>query len=310
MKAIKLKTYKGTNSLILTKSATLKLASGQILVSVKASSINPFDKALISGIYKDLIILKTPFTPGGDFSGIVRETLGNSSKLKNGDQVFGTASILSGGSGAFAEEALVSTETVSLKPKKSNFEESASLVLVGVSAYQALVENIKLKRGQKILIHGGAGGIGHVAIQLAKAMGAHVATTVSREDSGFVKKLGATGVIDYKKQEFEKLLKGYDAVFDTVGGVTTTKSFLVLKKGGVLVSMKGQPEEILAKKYGIIGIAQNTKVTSERLKKLSTFVESGKIKVHLEKIFKLEDIRVAFNYLENEKVKGKIAIKV
>ena len=188
-----------------------------------------------------MIHLQFPSTLGMDFSGVIKQVgEGVPSDFKQGIEVYGQAGVTSGGSGAFAELALANAESIAHKPKRLSHVEAAALPLVGVSAWHALVENIGLSSGQKILIHGGAGGIGSIAIQLAKNLGAHVATTVSTDDKQFVHELGADEVIDYKTQTFEDLIHDYDAVFDTVGGETYTRSFRVLRKDGIIVSMLEQ----------------------------------------------------------------------
>ena len=171
-------------------------------------------------------------------------------------------------------------------------------------------DHIKLQSGQKILIHGGAGGIGHLAIQLAKAIGAYVATTVSVEDMDYVKQIGADEVIDYKTQKFEEILQDFDAVYDTVGGEVTDKSLKVLKKGGVLVSMLGQPNEELAKLNGVTATSQNTQTNPEHLKRLAKYVDEGKIKVHVDKQFTLDRAKEAFTYQETAHSRGKVVFKI
>jgi len=169
-----------------------------------------------------MIQLQFPSTMGMDFSGVIKQVgeVVSNSEFKQGDEVYGMAGVANGGSGAFAEMALAKTESIANKPKRLSHAEAAALPLVGVSAWRALVENIGLSKDRKILIHGGAGGIGSIAIQLAKHLGAYVATTVSTNDKQFVQELGADAVIDYKSQNFEDILHDYDAVFDTVGGDT------------------------------------------------------------------------------------------
>src|ERR671924_268721 len=165
-----------------------------------------------------------------DFSGLIEKVGDGVSDFKQGDEVYGRAAVIEGGSGAFAEMALANADSIAHKPKALSHEEAAGLPLVGVSAWQALVETIGLTKGQKILIHGGAGGIGSIAIQLAKNLGSYVATTVSTNDKQFAKALGADEVIDYKTQAFEDVLShDFNAVFDTVGSETYTRSFKVLK---------------------------------------------------------------------------------
>lgn len=309
MKAVQISHY-GIDALEINQNApTPTLKKGQILVEVYAASINPFDVKLISGMFKGAIPLTFPFAPGGDFAGKVTVLGEGVLDLNRGDEVYGQALMLDGNSGSFAEIAAANTSNVALKPKTASFEEAAALPLVGTSAVQALEEHIKLQSGQKILIHGGAGGIGHIAIQLAKTLGAYVATTASTADVDSVAMLGADTVIDYKTQAFETLLTDYDAVFDTVGGGVTDKSFSVLKNGGVLVSMAGAPDEKLAKEKNISAIGQNTKVTKERLKRLAHHVDSGSIKVTIEKVYALEQIKEAFSHQKTHP-RGKLVLKV
>ena len=206
------------------------ISPSKVLVELKAAGINPIDWKIREGYMKQVISLQFPSTLGMDFSGIIKQ-IGEdiSSNYKQGDEVYGQASVTNGGSGAFAEIALTNIENIALKPKSLSYIEAAALPLVGVSAWQALVENMRLSNGQKILIHGGAGGIGSISIPLAKNLGAYVTTTANSDDKQFVQDIGADKVIDYKTQSFEELLNDYDAVFDTIGGETYTKSFKVLK---------------------------------------------------------------------------------
>lgn len=282
------------------------VTEGHVLVDISAAGLNPFDYKLREGA----VPIPFPATMGGDFAGVVSGIGEGITDYKKGDEVFGSALVLNGGSGSFAEKASARVKNIARKPKTISFEQSAALPLVGASAVQALEEHIKLQPGQKILIHGGAGGIGHIAIQIAKANGAYVATTVSTDDMDFVKKIGADEVIDYKTQKFEELLKDFDAVFDTVGGETLTRSFQVLKKGGIVVSMLGQPDETLAKQHGVTGIGQGTHTNTIHLTRLAELVDSGKITVHIDKVFPLEQIKEAFTYQETVHPRGKIILKV
>jgi len=311
MKAVNVTAYGGTESLEISQNAsTPSLKEGQVLVKVYASSLNPFDVKIRQGIYKDSMPTEFPYIPGVDFSGVVKEVAEDVSEYKTGDEIFGSANIFSGGSGAFAEVAIAKVTNTANKPQKVDFIQAASLPLVGSSAIQALEEHIKLESGQKILIHGGAGGIGSVAIQLAKHIGAYVATTVSTDDIEFVKSLAADQVIDYKTEKFENILKDFDAVYDTVGGETTDRSFKVLKKGGVIVSMVGAPKEELAKEYEVAAIGQGTHTNREHLARLSELVDQGVIKAQVNKVFSIDEVKEAFEYLENGSPKGKVVLKV
>jgi NADPH:quinone reductase-like Zn-dependent oxidoreductase len=278
-----------------------------VLVEVKAASINPFDLYFLAGNLQKMAPLPFPITLGGDFAGVVSQTSGQ--EFAVGDQVYGSALILAGGSGSFAEYCSANVTSIAHKPKTIDFQKAAGLPLVGSSAVQALEEHMRLQKGQKVLIHGGAGGIGSVAIQIAKALGAYVATTVSTNDIPFVTQLGADQAVDYKTQKFEEIIKDFDGVYDTVGGQTTEKSFLVLKKGGILVSMLGQPSEELAQKYNVTAIGQRTKTNTDHLYRLAQFVDNGSIKPQVDKVFPLDQTKEAYMYMQDSH-RGKVVISI
>ena len=235
MKAAQLIEYDGIDALKIVEVDKPKPEEGHVLVEVYAASTNPFDWKVREGLYKEYIPINLPITLGGDFAGVVVELGTGVEGFEIGQSVYGQANALSHGS--YAEFATVKSSQLALKPNSINYETAAAFPLAAASAVQALNEHIDLKPNQKVLIHGGAGGIGSLAIQLAKHVGAYVATTVSAEDIEFAREIGADEVIDYKAEDFSAKLQDYDAVFDTVGGETTTDSYKVLKPGGVLVSM-------------------------------------------------------------------------
>jgi len=290
----------------------LNLSSEKILVDVKAAGVNPIDWKIREGYMKQMTSLQFPSTLGMDFSGIIKEVSKDISteEYKQGDEVYGQASVTNGGTGAFAEIALTNTDNVALKPKSLNYAEAAALPLVGVSAWQALVENMELSKDQKILIHGGAGGIGSIAIPLAKNLDAYVATTASSDDKEFVQNLGADEVIDYKSQDFEELVHDYDAVYDTVGGQTYTKSFKVLKKCGIIVSMLEPPNSDLMEKFGVKAIFQLTQVNKDRLTQLAKWIDKNNIKIHVDKTFSLDETAKALDYVKDVHPRGKVIIKI
>jgi NADPH:quinone reductase-like Zn-dependent oxidoreductase len=281
----------------------------QLLVEVHAAAVNPFDWKVRQGYMKDSVPLQLPATLGGDFAGIVAQVGANASGFEVGQEVYGQANALSG-HGSYAEFTPVKAESLTEKPSNTDFVAAAALPLAGVSAYQALVEHINLQTGQKILIHGGAGGIGSLAIQLAKYIGAYVASTAATDDIEFVKGLGADEVIDYQNQAFETILKDYDAVFDTVGGETYDKSYQVLKPGGIIVSMIASPNQDAAGAKNIQAIAQQTRLNPERLSKLTELVEAGAIKVEIDKVFPLDGAAEALEYIKQGHHRGKVVIKV
>jgi alcohol dehydrogenase len=283
---------------------------GQALIEVHASSINPVDWKVREGYMQKVFQLNFPATLGFDFAGVVRELGGGPAGLKIGDKVYGQAGSWSGGTGAFAEFAVASAAAVARMPDKLSFAEAAVLPLTGVSAVQAITEHINLRSGQKILIQGGSGGIGSIAIEIAKNLGAHVIATASSKGAEFVKSLGADEAIDYSARPFEDAVADCDAVFDTVGGETYARSFKVLKKGGIIVSMLAQPDTKLAAQYGVRAIAQFTQVTAARLNALRELVERGVVTAHIDSTYPLERIREAFEAKEKGKVLGKIAVQI
>ncbi len=282
---------------------------GQVLVEVWGAAVNPFDLTMREGKAQAYMPLEFPATLGGDFAGIVAALGEEVSGFSVGQEVYGQAH-MSSGHGSYAEFALAKAEAIAPKPHSIDLLSSSALPLTGVSAYQALVEHANLQKGQKVLIHGGAGGIGSLAIQLAKHLGAFVATTAAAGDTEFVKSLGADEIIDYKTQDFAGLLKDYDVVYDTIGGDTFKKSFQVLKPGGIIVSMLGQPAPELEKEYSVREISQASHVTTQHLAKLSELVDQGVIHAQIDKVFPLEQASEALEYIKQGIHHGKIVIKI
>ncbi len=310
MKAAQINKYGGSDVIEIKEVQKPQLKAGQILVEVYAASLNPFDRMLREGHVQKYLPLQFPITLGGDFSGIVTEVYSGVTEFKAGDEVYGQAVVVNGGSGSFAQFVGANVKNTALKPKTIDQVGAASLPLVGTSALQALEEHINIQTGQKILIQGGSGGIGSLAIQIAKLHGAYVATTVSEKSKEFVKKLGADEVIDYQAQDFSQVLADFDAVFDTTKGEEINKSIKVLKKAGKLVSMIGQAAGELIKASGITAITQRTIADTVKLNRLAELVDSGKIKPQVDKTFTLVEIKEAFDYLEKDHPIGKVVLKI
>lgn len=310
MKSAQIKKYGGSEVVEVNQStpAPNDPSLGKVLVNIRAAGVNPADWKFRDGFFQQMMPLHFPSTLGWDFSGIIEKVGEGVSDFKQGDEVYGQASELTGGSGAFAEMALATADSVAHKPKDLRHEQAAGLPTVGVSARQALVETIGLTNGQKILIHGGAGGIGSIAIQLAKHLGAYVATTVRANDMQYVQELGADEIIDYQTQNFDELLHDYDAVYDNVGGETYARSFKVVKKGGIIVSMLEQPNEQLMEQFGVKAIFQLTQVNRERLTKLAQWVDQNNIRVNVEKTFLLEEAGKALEYQRDVHPRGKVVL--
>jgi NADPH:quinone reductase-like Zn-dependent oxidoreductase len=307
MKAAQINSYGEKDVVSINDVPKPSIKADQILVEVHAASVNPFDLKVREGQTKDYIPLELPATLGGDVSGVVAELGSGVTGLEIGQEVYGMANA-TGGQGSFAEFTTVIAAQLAPKPRSVDFVSSAALPLTAVSAYQALVDHMRLQPGQKILIHGGAGGIGSIAIQIANNIGAYVATTAIGPDADYVKNLGADEVIDYTKEDFSEKLSDYDAVFDTVGGETNAKSYKVLKKGGVLVSMVAPVDLDLAE--GITYVQQSSQATVEKLTKIADMVDSGKIKVNVDKVFQFEEAAEALEYIKTGHPRGKVVIQV
>jgi alcohol dehydrogenase len=310
MKAVHFKEYGGSEVLEIEEATLPEPEPNQILVEVHTAALNPFDTKLVSGVYKENMPVDFPATPGGDFAGKVVKTGSDVREFQSGQDVYGSAMVFSGGTGAFAEMALLKAANAAPMPKSVSYEKAAASVLVGVSAIQALEEHMELQSGQKILIHGGAGGIGHMAVQLAKSMGANVAATASRDDAEYLKQLGADQVIDYKTEAFEDMVKNFDAVYDTVGGEVTEKSLTVLKKGGILVCMVGKPDEEKAAKQGLRTVGQFTRVNRKRLDRLTELMDDGKVTVRIDRVYPLDKVKEAFDHQKEGHPRIKVVLKI
>lgn len=222
---------------------------GDLLVEIHAASVNPVDAKIRDGKVKALIKDRFPLTLGSDCSGRVIAVGEGVTRFAVGDEIF--ARLRKDRIGTFAEKCLVDEEYAAKKPTRLSHVEAASIPLVGLTAWQALLEIGKLERGQRVLIHAGSGGVGTFAIQLAKSLGAIVATTVSAKNKALVEKLGADEVVDYRTQRFEEVIAPCDVIFDTQGGETLERSFRIVKRGGTVVTIGGNPDAKFAKKWGM-----------------------------------------------------------
>lgn len=279
----------------------------QVLVAVHAASINPFDSMVREG---HITSVQLPMTLGGDIAGVVAEVGSDVKDFAAGDKVYGQANVIAGGSGAFAEFAVTGAAHLAKMPASVDFVQAAALPLVGVSALQVIMQHMNVQAGQRVLIHGGAGGIGTVAIQIAKHLGAHVTTTATGEGIAYVKNLGADEVIDYANQAFDETPGVYDAVYDTIGGETYQRSFKTLKKGGIIVSMLMPPDEALMQQYDVRAIAQQTRISTEDLTTLAELVDQKVVTSHVDATYPLADIAEAFAARESGKVKGKVVLQI
>ncbi|MED0983191.1 NADP-dependent oxidoreductase [Bacillus paramycoides] len=331
MKAMIIDKY-GKVPMRLTEMPTPEINEYEVLTEIHAASINPIDFKIRDGKVKMLLKYKMPLTLGNDSSGVIVKVGAKVNHFKVGDEIY--ARPRKDKIGTFAEYIAIHENDIALKPKNSSFEEAASIPLVGLTSYQALHDIIQLQKGQKILIHAGSGGVGTFAIQLAKIMGATVATTASEAGANLVKSLGADKIINYKTEQFEDILKNYDAVFDTIGGTTLEKSFDIIKSGGKIVSVSGMPNARFGKEFGsgffktlLFSLASKKLTTLEKkhnaqysflfmkpsgdqLRIIANYIESGKIKPVIDRVFPFEDAQKAMEYSESGRAKGKIIVKI
>lgn len=310
MRAAQLTHYGGQDAVQFTTEAPVpEITPGHVLVKVAAASINAIDWKIREGMMQQMAPVAFPAVLGGDLAGTVEKVGEGVEGFTIGQAVYGQTNPFSG-HGSFAEYSLILAGNLAPKPQTANTEQAAALPLTAASAYQALVETLDLQPGQKILIHGGAGGIGSFAIQLAKHLGAYVTATAATDDLEFVRQMGANQAIDYTSQKFEEIVTSYDAVFDTVGGETAEKSYAALKPGGQLVSMAAMPNEVLAGEHNVTASAQQTRVTTERLQKVAKLVDQGVLVPAIDKTFPLEKTAEALEYMRQGHHRGKVVINV
>src|SRR6478609_4179516 len=247
----------------------------ELLVRVIACGVNPADPLVISGRLAKEFGTHLPLIPGYDVAGVVEKTGAKATKFKKGDAVYGYALF----GGGWAEYAVLGENEAALKPRSTSFVDAAAVPLAALTAWQSLIDTAKLSAGQTVLIHGGSGGVGSFAIQIAKAKGARVIATASTANQDFLKQLGADVAIDYTKQKFEDVAKDVDVVLDSIGRDTLTRSYGVVKKGGIIVSLVARPNQDELQKHGIRGTALNVESTSEQLAELGELIDARKIKV-------------------------------
>jgi NADPH:quinone reductase-like Zn-dependent oxidoreductase len=284
------------------------LHDDSVLIKVHAASVNPIDYILQSGAMKENIPLEFPHVMGFDVSGEIAEVGKDVAGFKIGDAVFARANQQD--AGAIAQIARVKEDEMALKPDNISHEEAASVPLAGLTAWQALINKGKMKEGDKVLIHAGSGGVGTLAIQIAKHFGAYVATTCSARNADLVRNLGADVVIDYKTQTFEDELSDYDIVFDMLGGETLNRSFKVLKKGGTLVSIKGQDTDNLAPEHDVRFEWFFMEPDGAMLADLGKLIKDGKVKAVIDSTYPMDKTVDAYTALKDGHAVGKIVITI
>ena len=334
MQAVLLTQYGSNNEVLQLSDVAMPVCGADdVLVKNHAASLNPLDYKIRDGLLKAVLPPTFPKILGHDLSGEVVQVGANVTDFKIGDAVF--ARIDQGRSGTLAEYTTLSASAVALKPAHLSHVEAASLPLVALTSWQALVDIAQLKAGQKVFIPAGSGGVGSIAIQIAKSLGAFVATNTSGKNLEWVKSLGADVVIDYTVADFSKVLHDYDVVYDTMGGETLTKSFSILKRGGCVVSiaakvpsvdaaqklglnkimqtvlwLANRPFTALSKKYGVKYHYFFMKANGKQLAHIGELTIQGLLKPQVDQVFALPQYKAAFDAIESGRARGKIVVTI
>ena len=332
MKAYVLDRYGKNTALRLADVPEPPLRDDEVLVEVHAAGVNLLDSKIKGGEFKPILPYRLPLILGHDVAGVVVKVGPKVTQFRLGDEVY--ARLDDFRIGSFAEFAPVKEASLALKPKGLSMEQAASIPLVGLTAWQALIESAQLQRGQKVFIQAGSGGVGTFAIQLAKHLGATVATTASSTNAALVKSLGADVVVDYRTQDFEEVLHDYDVVLNSQDAKTLEKSLRVLQRGGKLISISGPPDPAFANAMGApgwlrlvlrvlsAGIRRRAKsrdlsysflfmkANGAQLREITRLIESGAIRPVIDRVFGFDATNEALAYVESGRAKGKVVIKL
>jgi NADPH:quinone reductase-like Zn-dependent oxidoreductase len=309
MKAVRIHNFGTSDVLHVEEVPVPKPAPGEVLIRIHAASVNPVDWKIRAGKFDSDV--KLPVTMGRDASGMIEavgaqvgaQPLG----FKAGDEVF---AMLSSHGGGYAEYAVAKVDEIALKPRSVDHVHAAAVPLAATTAWQGLVDHAEIQSGQRVLIHGAAGGVGSFAVQIAKAKGAFVYGTASGEHLEALRGLGADEVIDYKTTRFESVARDIDIVFDLIGGETQARSFAVLKKGGVLVSTVSEPSQDEARKRGVRAITYMAKANGAELAEIAHLIDMGAVRPMIEQVVELAEARKAQEISEQGHVAGKIVLHI
>jgi NADPH:quinone reductase-like Zn-dependent oxidoreductase len=308
MKAIVIHEYGGPEVLKYEDVPRPEPKEDQILVRVIAAGVNPVDEAGRSEKSAKFFGITLPFIPGYDIAGIVEKTGPKITKFKTGEAVYAYLSLTKGG--GYAQYAAATEVEAAAKPKSISFVEAAGVPVVALTAWQAVIDTAKLSAGQTVLIHGGSGGVGTFAIQIAKARGAKVIATASTANQDFLKQLGADVAIDYTKTKFEDVAKNVDVVLDSVGKDTLARSYGVVKKGGFIVTLVARIDQAELDKHGIRGVSLGVEPDSNELTEIGKLIDEKKIKVIVSQTFPLSEAIKAQEQIATGHTRGKIVLKV
>jgi len=306
MKAIVVHEYGGPDVLKYEDAPVPEPKENEILVRVIASGVNPADPLIISGKYAKEFGTHLPLIPGYDVAGVVVKSGAKITKLKMGDPIYAYA--LWGG--GWAEYVLATEGEAAPKPKSLTYIDAAAVPLAALTAWQALVNTAQLSAGQTVLIHGGSGGVGSFAVQIAKVRGAKVIATASTANQDLLKELGTDVAIDYTKTKFEDVVKQVDVVLDTVGGDTLARSYAIIKKGGIVTCLRARPDQAELDKYGIRGAPIAVRPNASELTMIGQLIDEKKIRVVVSQVIPLADAAKAARQAETHHTRGKVVLKI
>ncbi|WP_202895462.1 NADP-dependent oxidoreductase [Iningainema tapete] len=308
MKAVRIHEHGGLETLVYEDAPIPKPGEDEILIRVHAASVNPVDWKIRDGFGKDNFKHHLPLILGWDVAGIVEETGAKVEQFQLGDAVYGYTSLFR--DGAYAEFMIAKQTEIALKPNSVDFIEAAAIPVAAMTAWQAIFDTAGLDANQRVLIHGASGGVGSMAVQLAKPKGAYVIGTASARNADFVRELGADEIIDYQKTKFETVVRDVDVVLDTIGGDTQERSFGVLRKDGFLVSIVSPPSEETAASHGVRCAMVGVQSNGAQLKEIAALVDSGKLKIYVETVLPLSEVRQAHEMSQSGRTRGKIVLQV
>ncbi len=303
--AIQVHNYGDADQLKLEQIAQPEPREGEVLVRVHAAGVNPVDWKIRAGWMKDFRPATFPYVPGADLAGVVEKVGPGVTAFQAGQEVFGQST-----KGSYTEYAVAAVKTLALKPKTLSFEEAATIPIGATTAWQGLFDHGNLQAGQRVLITGGAGGVGLFAVQFARWKGAHVISTASTKNVDFVRSLGAETVIDYTKTRVENEIHDVDLVYDTVGGEVLATVWPTLKRGGTLVTIAGQPDEAKARELGVRTARFSAQVSSELLSTFARLIDEGQVKVFVGETFPLSEANKAQELSESGHGRGRIVLRI
>lgn len=308
MKAVRIHTYGGPETLTYEDAPRPEPSADEVLIQIHAAAVNPIDWKIRNGLGKDRFQRQLPFIPGWDVAGTIAAIGSDVQRFKLGDAVYGYTSLLR--DGAYAEFMVAQEAEIASKPASLDFVQAAAMPVAALTSWQALFDTAGLEADQQVLIHAAAGGVGSMALQLAKTRGAHVTGTASARNADFLRQLGADEVIDYQTTPFETVVSNLDVVFDTIGDDTQARSFDVLRQDGLLVSIVALPSERVATSYGVQSTMISVQPNAAQLSQIASLVDSGQVKPIVETILPLSQARQAHEMSQSGHTRGKIVLQV